>query len=110
MEQFLGNLSLVNQLYGSVSRRSRRAEKQIALEDVVDLDLPIVSDETLRVRRHDLNLVTLVSELGRRDHSAIRVDVKIRRLLRHGPAKVIHNSAKIVPVDGGMKRKPVSAT
>ena len=53
------------------------------MEGAVDFDLPIVSNETLSVRRHDLDLVTLVSELGRRDYSAIRVDVEIRRLLRH---------------------------
>ena len=74
---------LVDQISRSIRRHSQRAEQQIALEDVVDLDLPIVSYETPSVRRHDLDLATLVSEPGRRGHPAFGVDVKIRRLLRH---------------------------
>jgi hypothetical protein len=57
--------SLVNQLSGSDSCLLRRSEQQIALEDAVDLDLPIVCDETLSVRRNDLYTVLLVSELDR---------------------------------------------
>jgi hypothetical protein len=52
------------------------------LEDSTELDLPIVSDETLSVRQHDVDLVTLISKLDRRGHSTIGVDVEIRRLLR----------------------------
>jgi len=39
--------------------------------NAVDLDLPVIADEIRSVRRHDLNLVSVVSELGRRGHSAI---------------------------------------
>jgi hypothetical protein len=91
-------LFLVDQFFRPVGRRSRRAEQQIVLEDPVDLDLPKVSNESLSVRRHDLHSMTFVSELAGRGHSAIGYDVEIRRLLRHGIAKVIHNSAKIVPL------------
>jgi hypothetical protein len=55
---------------------SQGAEQQVALEDAVDFDLPIVSDETPSVRRHDLDLATLISELGRRGHPAFGVEVK----------------------------------
>jgi hypothetical protein len=34
------------------------------------------------VRQHDFELATIVSELGGRGHSAVGVDVEIRRLLR----------------------------
>lgn len=40
------------------------------LENAVNLDLPVVADETGSVRRHDLNLVTDVSILSRRGQSA----------------------------------------
>jgi hypothetical protein len=55
---------LVDQSFCPVNRHSQRAEQQIALEDTVDLDLPIASNETPSVSRHDLDLVILVSELG----------------------------------------------
>jgi hypothetical protein len=66
-----------------VRRHSQRAEEQIALEDAVNLDLPIVAYEMRSVRWDDLDSVAVVSELGRRGHPAIRVDIEIRRLLRH---------------------------
>jgi hypothetical protein len=49
----------------------------------VDFDLPKISNETLSVRRHDLDSVILVSELGRRGQPTIGVYVEVRRLLRH---------------------------
>jgi hypothetical protein len=76
-------LFLVNQFLRPVNRHSQRAEEQSALEDTVNLDLPIVSYEMLSVRWDDLDSATLVGELDRCGHSAIGVDVEIRRLLRH---------------------------
>jgi hypothetical protein len=76
-------LALVDLFFCSVSRHSKRAEQQLALEDPVNLDLPEVAYEMFAVRRDDLDLVTLVSEMGRRGHSAIGVDAEIWRLLRH---------------------------
>jgi hypothetical protein len=53
------------------------------LQNAVNLDLPIDAYEMPSVRRDDLDSVTVVGELGRRGHFAIRVDVEIWRLLRH---------------------------
>jgi hypothetical protein len=74
---------LVDQFLRSVSRHSQRAEEQSALQDAVNFDLPIVTYEMRSVRRDDLDSATVVGELGRCGHSAIGVDVEIRRLLRH---------------------------
>jgi hypothetical protein len=71
---------LVNQFCCSVSRHSKRAKQQLALEDAVDLDLPILSNKTRSVRWHDLDSLTVVNEPGRLGHSAIHVDVEIQRL------------------------------
>jgi hypothetical protein len=76
-------LFLVDEFFRPVSRDSLRAEEQLALEDAVNLHLPIVAYEMPEVSRDDLDSATLVSELGRRGHSAIGVDVEIWRLLRH---------------------------
>jgi hypothetical protein len=56
---------------------SQRTEEQSALEDAINLNLPIVSYEMLSVRRDDFDSATLVGELGRRGHSANGVDVEI---------------------------------
>jgi hypothetical protein len=73
----------VDQRFRFVRSHSRRAKKQIALKDAVNLDLPIVAYEMPGVRRDDLDLVTVVNELGRRGHSAIRIDAEIWRISRH---------------------------
>jgi hypothetical protein len=54
----------------------------VAPYDTVDFDLPVVTDEMLLVRRHDLDLVTLVSELVRPCHFTIWVEVEIWRVFR----------------------------
>jgi hypothetical protein len=71
----------VDQLLRLVCRCSPRTKQMIAPEDSVDLDLPIAADETSGVRRHDLDPVPAVGKFAGRGHSAIRVDVEIRRLL-----------------------------
>jgi hypothetical protein len=69
----------------------------MTLEYPVDLDLPVVSYETRSVRRHDLDLVTIVGELGNRVHSAIWVVLKSGVSSDMDLRKVIHNPARGVP-------------
>src|ERR1700730_8028950 len=78
---------LVNQFCCSVSRHSKRAKQQLALEDAVDLDLPILSNKTRSVRGHDLDSLTVVNEPGRLGHSAIRVDVELWRQVSCSPVE-----------------------
>jgi hypothetical protein len=74
-----------SRLHQPVCRNSRRCRVYggVLSASGPDGGLRIASNETPSVRRHDLDLVILVSELGGRGHSAIGVDVEIGRLLRH---------------------------
>jgi hypothetical protein len=84
-EQFARRLLLmpIDQLFCFVRRHSRWAKQKIAPKDAVNLDLPVIANVMGSVRRHDLDLATLVSELGRRGHSAVWFDVEIWRVFRH---------------------------
>jgi hypothetical protein len=76
------------------------------LEDAVNLDLPVVADETGSVRRHDLNLVTDVGKLSRRSHSAIGIDAEIWRVLWHPDLSIdrerIQNQKKLLAIPSGI--------
>jgi hypothetical protein len=101
----------IDQLSRFVRRLSRCAKHIIAPENAVDLDLPIIADEMSRVRRHDLDSATAISKFDRRDHSGIRIDVEIWRLLWHPDLSIdrerIQNQKKL-PVIGDRQYLPVS--
>jgi hypothetical protein len=56
--------------------------------------LPIFADEMVGVRRHDLNSVTVVSELGKRVHSTLRVDAEIWRVLSYHDFYLLHDRSR----------------
>ena len=76
------------------------------LEDAVNLDMPVFADEIVSVRRHNLNLVTDVSKLSRRGHSAIGIDAEIWRVLWHSDLSVdrerIQNQKKLLAIPSGI--------